>query len=586
MPRIVRGIAVTGGFGVGPAFYVTQSKPKVEESRISARSVRNEIQKFNRALNRAKKDLESIKKKALRRLEGRVTEIFDAQLMMLDDRELYHHVTEAIRRDHVSADWAYYREVSSALEVLRNSKDEYLRQMEGDIGAVTRRVIHYLQGLKQRTLADLKSPSVLLADQLTPADLVQLPREHVIAIATRAGSRTDHTALVARSLGIPAVVGIPDDLTPNRKGQRILVDAEAGRVIFSPDRKALARYNAYVSRTEETRRRITCMAGKPALTADGYRVTVKANLELLQEAAFAVSCGAEGIGLFRTEFLFLSAERLPDEETQAQAYNRLAERFAPNPVTLRVYDLGGDKLFYSHRPEYEPNPAMGWRAVRLLLDRPSLFRTQLRAMLQAAAKHGNVHILFPMISSLEEWRRVVKFTEKVKSELESEGVEFASKVPLGAMIEIPSIALEAEELARECDFFSVGTNDLVQYLLAVDRQNPQVANRYQPLHPAVLDTLKRVVDAGHDHKIPVAICGDLASDLRALPLLVGLGFDELSTVPGVIPQIKALMADFTLAEAKTLTQRALEASTATSITSTLNRAWRQWNRRAKKGGRK
>lgn len=586
MARTVRGIAVTGGFGVGPAFYVGGATPHVDEAAITPDQVRGEIQKFNRALNRAKSDLEIIKQKALRRLEGRVTEIFDAQIMMLDDRELYHHVTDAIRKQHVTAEWAYQKEVSSALEVLRNSKDEYLRQMEGDIGAVARRVIHYLQGLKQRTLADLESPSVLLAEQLTPADLVQLPRENVIAIATRSGSRTDHTALVARSLGIPAVVGIQADLRPERKGQRVLVDAEAGEVHFSPDRKALSAYAAHQAEAEETRRRTAKVAGKPAATADGHRVHFKANLELLQEAGFAAECGAEGVGLFRTEFLFISAERLPDEDAQTAAYVELADRFAPDPVTLRVYDLGGDKLFYSHRPEYEPNPAMGWRAVRLLLDRPALFRTQLRAMFRAAAEHQNVHIMFPMISSLEEWRRVIGFSKKIRDELKSEGIAVPDKIPLGAMIEVPAIAFEAGALAAECDFFSVGTNDLVQYLLAVDRQNPQVANRYQPYHPAVLSMLQRIVNAARAHHIPVAICGDLASDLRALPLLVGLGFTELSTVPGVIPQLKALMADFTYEEAVGLTKKVLAASTSSEIRTILNRAWRQWNRRAEEGGRK
>jgi len=415
---------------------------------------------------------------------------------------------------------------------------------------------------------------------------VQLPREKVIAIATRSGSRTDHSALVARSLGIPAVVGIRRDLKPDRKGQRILVDAEAGEVHFSPDRTALAAYNEYLARREETRRITATVADKLAVTADGHRVHLEANLELLQEAEFAAQCGAEGVGLFRTEFLFISAERLPDEDTQTEAYVELSERFAPDPVTLRVYDLGGDKLFYSHRPEFEPNPAMGWRAIRLLLDRPSLFRTQLRAMYRAAVKHQNIRILYPMVSSLEEWRRVIAFSSKTKSELTADGFEVPEKIPQGAMIEVPAVAFEAGALAAECDFFSVGTNDLVQYLLAVDRQNPQVSSRYQPYHPAVLSLLQRVVNAARAHNIPVAICGDLASDLRALPLLVGLGFTELSTVPGVIPELKALMADFTHEEAVQLTRKILSVATSSEIQSILNRTWRQWNRRAKEGGRK
>jgi len=581
--RVVRGVAVTGGYAMGPGFQVEANVPRVAQSNIPASQVRSEIQKFNRALNRAKRDLQAIRKRALRRLEGRVSEIFDAQLLMLDDRELYHHVTQAIKSEHISAEWAYHRQVEVAMEVLQKSKDEYLRQMQGDIGAVARRVIQYLQGLKQRTLADLRIPSVLLADQLTPADLVQLPRDLVLAIATRAGSRTDHTALVARSLGIPAVVGVRGDLALERKGQRVLVDAEHGSVYFSPGRTEIARYVAHTRRTARAALDRERLADQPALTADGHRISVQANLELLQEAGFAQTCGAEGVGLFRTEFLFLSGERLPDMETQLHAYRRLAKLFAPRPVTLRVYDLGGDKLFYAHRAEDEPNPALGWRAVRLLLDRPALFRTQLTAMYRAAAEYGNVRILFPMISHLAEWRKVKEFALSVRSELEGEGVEFLHDVPLGAMIEVPALAIEADRLAADCAFFSVGTNDLIQYLLAVDRANPLVAKLYDGFHPAVLKTLQAIVKAAKAHGRPVSICGDLASDLRALPLLVGIGFDELSTVPGAIPQIKAVLGDFTLPEAEGLLKEALEEETAHGVDLRVRRAWKRWSRRTGKG---
>jgi phosphotransferase system enzyme I (PtsI) len=422
---------------------------------------------------------------------------------------------------------------------------------------------------------------VLLAEQLSPADLVQLPRDNVIAMVTRTGSRTDHTSLVARSLGIPAVVAAAGDIKPSRDGQRVLVDAEQGRVFFSPGREQLALHKAYTKRLVDTRRRAGLVAEKQARTSDGHRILLKANIELLQEADFAASCGAEGVGLFRTEFLFISAERLPDEKRQVDAYTELAERFAPHAVTLRVYDLGGDKLFYAHRPEFEPNPALGWRAVRLLLDRPALFRTQLRAMYRAAAQSGNVQIMFPMVSSLEEWRRILAFTERVCSELVADGVSLPQRVPLGVMVEIPSLALEADTVASECDFFSVGTNDLVQYLLAVDRQNPLVSGRYEPLHPAVLRMLRDIVVAAHARKIPVSLCGDLASDLRALPLLVGLGFDELSTVPSAIPEIKTLLTDFSRTEAVELTRAVLCEKTPRAILALLDRTWKKWHRRAR-----
>jgi phosphotransferase system enzyme I (PtsI) len=582
--RAVRGVAVTGGYGLGPAFYVASRAPRVSERKIAPGEVRQEVQRFNRALNRARQDLEDIRRRGLRRLEGRVIEIFDAQLMMLDDSELYRQVSQAIRNENTSADWAYYCQVESALAVLRKSKDKYLRQMEGDIEAVSRRVIQYLQGLKQATFAELTVPSVLLADRLSPADLVQLPRDNVLAIVTCSGSRTDHTSLVARSLGIPAVVGARGDLQPERKGQRVLVDAEEGRVFFSPGRNEMAVYREYMHRQIEARRQARTLVDKKACTSDGHRVVLMANLELVQEAQHAIDCGAEGVGLFRSEFLFISSERLPDEEKQLAAYSQLASQFAPHTVTLRVYDLGGDKVFYAHRPEYEPNPAMGWRAVRLLMDRPAMFRTQLRAMFRAAAATGNVRIMFPMVSSLEEWDRILTFTHKVRAELEQEGLQFPARVPLGVMIEVPALALEADRLTTACDFFSVGTNDLVQYLLAVDRQNPQVADRYQPFHPAVLRIMKSVVQAAHEHGLPVSICGDMASDLRSLPVLVGLGFDELSTVPAAIPQIKAVLGDFSREEARTLVEDALAERTPGAITALVNRRWQRWSRRAGQKG--
>lgn len=579
--RVLRGIAVTGGYGLGPAYYLAARVPRVSERSIAPDEVRIEIQRYHRALARARTDLNKIRRRGLRHLEGRLIEIFDAQLMMLDDREFYREVIHAIRAEHVSAEWAYHRQIQRALKVLRKSKDDYLRQMEGDIESVARRVVQNLQGFKQMTLANLDVPSVLLADQLTPADLVQLPRENVLAIATRAGSRTDHTALVARSLGLPAVVGVKGSIEPDRKGQRILVDAEAGRVFFSPGRSEVSLYRTHTKRLVEARAQVETLRDQQACTADGHRIILKANIELLQEASVADQCGAEGIGLFRTEFLFISREKLPDEATQVTAYTELAEQFAPRPVTLRVYDLGGDKLFYSHRPEFEPNPALGWRAVRLLLDRPALFRTQLRAMYKAAAQTGNIQILFPMVSSLDEWRRITAFAKKVRDDLETEGVQLASRVPLGVMIEVPALAMEAAHVAGACDFFSVGTNDLIQYLLAVDRQNPMVADRYDAYHPAVLKILSDVVRAAHAKSLPVSICGDLASDLRALPLLVGLGFDELSTVPSVIPQIKAVLRDFSRVEAETLTKQVLSLKSARAISAEVNRTWRRWNRRQK-----
>jgi len=578
--RVVKGIAVTGGYGFGPAFYVESRVPEVSESKIDATDVRGEIQRFNRAVLRATEDLESIRKRGLRRLEGRVMEIFEAQLLMLDDREMYRQVTHAIRSEHVTAEWAYHRQVQSALIVLRKSKDSYLRQMEGDISAVARRVIQYLLGYKQRTLADLEEPSVLLAEQLTPADLVQLPRDNVVGIVTRSGSRTDHTSLVARSLGIPAVVGARDDIKPERRGQKVLVDAETGRVFFSPGKTELKLYRQYSRRLVETRRSAEEWQDRQALTSDGHRLPLRANLELLQESDFAHSCGAEGVGLFRTEFLYMSAERLPDEATQEQAYSELAARFAPDPVTLRCYDLGGDKLFYAHRSDYEPNPALGWRAVRLLLDRPALFRTQLRAMYKAASAHGNVRIMFPMVSGLSEWLEIVRMARKVREELEGEDVILANRVPLGVMVEVPALALDALAVAEHCDFFSVGTNDLVQYLLAVDRQNPKVADRFQPYHPVVLGVLQGVTKAAHARNIPVSICGDMASDLLALPLLLGLGFDELSTVPASIPQIKAVLPDFSLAEAQELSEHALLETSSAAVISLLKRTWKKWARRS------
>jgi phosphotransferase system enzyme I (PtsI) len=522
-----------------------------------------EVLRLQRALEASAGQLEAIKDRLSREVGAPHAYIFDAQLLMLRDPMLGDRAAELVRRDAVNAEWAL-RTVSESLHALfREFSDAYLRERSTDLDDVVGRIQLNLRGSADApTLARLPEPVVLVARELRPSGAAELDWERVLAIVTDVGSATHHTAILARSLGIPAVAGLKQATRLVPSGAVVAVDGLRGEVVVEPSpaelralRAAQERYRAEDERLRGTRK-------LAARTTDGVAVRLEANVEFPEEAPTAQLYGAEGIGLFRSEYLLGRGLRFPDEDQQLDVYRRLIEQTHPHPVTVRTWDVGGDALGLIGPSS--PNPALGERALRLLRRSREPFRVQLRALLRAAA-HGAIRVMFPFVSGLAELRLALELLEQAKGELRAEGERFREDLPVGLNIEVPSAAVVADRLAASVDFFSVGTNDLIQYLLAVDRSDPRVAGLYEPLHPAVLRTLSGIARAAAAADRPVAVCGEMAGDPLHAVLLVGLGFRELSMAPSAIPRVKEALRSVTAAQAHELAARALELGSGAEI---------------------
>ena len=433
-----------------------------------------------------------------------------------------------------------------------------MRERAGDIRDVAQRVLQNLLGQAGQTLRILADKRIVVANEISPSDAASIDRSQAIALVTDSGSKTSHAVIVARSMKIPAVVGTRDLSKRLKMGDWMLVDGYDGLIIINPSEQTLFRYGKIQLQKKSFEHRLLEASRLPAVTLDGVSVTLRANIEKVDEVSLVKDYSAEGVGLFRTEFLYLSSNRMPSEEEQYLAYKATAEALAPEPVVIRTLDLGGDKPMAGN-PELFPqesNPFLGFRAIRFCLEYKDIFKDQLRAILRASA-HGRVHLMYPMISGLEELARANALLEECREELRRKGQNFDSEMEVGAMIEIPSAATTADLLAKKCDFFSIGTNDLIQYLLAIDRVNDRIAHLYEPTHPAVLRTLKHIVDEAHKQGIKVSVCGEMAGDPVYVPLLLGLGVDELSMTPPLLPAVKFLVRAMKFAEAKKLTDQAL-----------------------------
>ena len=449
-------------------------------------------------------------------------------------------------------------------DTLSKIDDPYLRERALDIQDVTKRVVRNLLGKAPKSFLALKERHVLVAHNITPSDTATMNRAYVLGLATDLGSRTSHTAIMARSLGIPAVVGLHDATEKLETGQQILLDGYSGLLVLNPTPETLWHYGELEHRKGQVAEQLTGLRETKSMTRDGRHIVLSANVELPEEVESAPRNGAEGIGLYRTEFLYLNRTTLPSEEEQYATYRKVAEQVQPHPLIIRTFDLGGDKVAGSMDGGDELNPFLGERAIRFCLENPEMFKAQLRAIIRASAV-GNVKIMFPMISGLEELRRALACLEECKAELEREGQDFNRETEVGAMIEIPSAAISADRLAREVDFFSIGTNDLIQYAIAVDRVNERIAHLYEPTHPAVLRLLKMVADAAHAHDIWVGVCGEMAGDLALVPLLLGLGMDELSVGSSLVPRVKRAVQSLTHGDCQKLVEEVMELDTPSAI---------------------
>lgn len=560
--QALKGIAAAEGIAIGPAYYYQPVNLEIPDRK--AGPIDAEMARFEAAVRQATDELAALKSAILARSDSGTAAIFDAHAMLLADPML----AEAVRT-RVEQGEGVEKAVSEGSQelagMLAAMDDELIAGRSVDVLDIGRRLVRILLGVADTSLAGLQKPSVIVAHDLTPSDTASLRADLTLGLCTAVGGLTSHTAILARTLGIPAVVGLGQAAVDQiAAGAALILDGGAGTVTISPEKATIKRYEAARSALAAQRATAESAASAKAMTADGRPIEVAANIGEVETAREAVRLGAEGIGLLRTEFLYLQETKPPSEEKQYQAYRAIFEVMGDRPVIVRTLDIGGDKPPSYLKFDAEMNPFLGWRAIRICLDDRPMFKTQLRAILRAAAGFRAL-IMFPMISSVEELRAAREVLEETQRELKKEGLAFASDVPVGIMIETPAAAMMADELARECDFFSIGTNDLTQYTLAVDRGNERVARLFQPLHPAVLRLIRQIIEAAHKQGKWVGMCGELAGMQKAIPILLGIGLDEFSMVARAIPEAKQLLARLTTQRAQEIAAQALGMATSAEI---------------------
>ncbi len=562
---IFKGIPVSGGVCRGKILVLDRVRPTIGRQKISEASAADEVNRLERALVQTRQQLLEVQRRVSEGMGAAEGGIFDAHLLVLEDRTLVEEVARIIHDEQVNAEFAFQTVAERYAATLAAIEDEYLRERASDMRDVTLRVLNNLLGLEvEMDLRHLKEPCIIISHDLSPSNTAQLDKRNVLGFATDVGSRTSHTAIMARSLRIPAAVGLGDVSQKLETGNYALLDGYSGVLVVNPTEQTLYEYGQVLLKQVTFQEGLRDILSKPAVTLDGHRVLLAANIEQAADADQVKSSGADGVGLFRTEYLFLNSESLPTEQEQYEAYREAAAALKPLPVVIRTLDLGGDK-FMAHLPiSREMNPFLGWRAIRFCLEQRDIFREQLRAILRASAE-GNIRMMYPMISGLEELKQANALVEEYKQELRNEQVPFDENLEIGAMIETPSAAIIADSLAKRLKFFSIGTNDLIQYTLAVDRMNERIAHLYEPTHPAIIRLIKTTVDAAHARKIGVSVCGEMAGDPVLAPLLLGLGVDELSAAPSLIPTMKYVIRRLKFTEALELAEFALGCESASEV---------------------
>jgi len=559
--RVFTGIGVSPGVVVGKALLLEAPGLTFTPRRISHLLVEAEIARLRKALEQSKRELMEVKERLLSKGLTQQASLIDVHLQLLEDRMLVKGTEELIREELINAEWALEMILKRILEVFEGLNEEYIRERREDVRHVVERVMRHLTGHPSPNLDEVADGVVVVAHDLSPGDTAQLNIAKVMGFATDIGSATSHTAIVAKSLGLPAVVGLREITAHVKGGETVIIDGHEGVVILEPTESTLKEYDLKRQRYRYLVRELLRFAPLPSETLDGYRLALRANIEFVEEVRVLEQYGAEGIGLYRTEYLYLNRQDLPTEEEHLRYYRQVVTEVSPHPATIRTLDLGGDKFASRIYLPREMNPALGLRAIRLCLKDRELFKTQLRGILRASA-YGKVRILLPMISGLEELRQAKGVIEEAKEELDRDGIPFDPQVEVGVMIEIPSAAVIADLLAREVDFFSIGTNDLIQYTLAIDRINEHVAYLYQPLHPAILRLIEGIVERAHGAGIGVGICGEMAADPLYSLLFLGMGLDELSMNPMAIPRVKRVIRKATQDLGRELLRKVLRCETA------------------------
>jgi len=563
--KVFRGIAVSSGICRGKILVMHRSRRVIVHRELTAEELPAEIDRFEKALVQTRLQILEIQHKVTQNLGAKEADIFEAHLQMLDDPNLLNEVFHLIKEQKANAEYAFHSTAERFAEALLAAQDEYLSQRATDIRDFTARVLDNLLEVKEAfDLRHVTEPCILVSHDLSPSTTAQLDKKLVLGFATDIGGKTSHTAIMARSLGIPAVVGLEKASLELETGDYALLDGYNGAIIVNPTDQTMFQYGQMQQHKASLAQKLDEIQRQPAVTLDGKPIHLSANIEDPADTADVIKHGADGVGLFRTEFLFINRERLPTEEEQYLAYRQVATALKPQSVIIRTLDLGGDKFASHMQLAPEMNPFLGWRAIRLCLAQPELFRAQLRAILRASAE-GNIKMMYPMISGLEELNQANALVEKYQAELRAEGLPFDENLEIGVMIEIPAAVLIAEDLAKRVKFFSIGSNDLIQYTLAADRTNEKVSYLYEPTHPAIIRLIKMTVEAAHRHGIWVGVCGEIAGDPNLAPLLIGLGVDELSTSPTGVAQIKYMIRRLKLTEAEELAKFALECDSPAEI---------------------
>lgn len=563
--RVFKGIPVSAGIAQGKVFVLSRAKSTVPKYDVPEAELPQQIQRLHQALVSTRQQIIEVQNKVSQALNAKDASIFDAHLLVLEDPTLVESVTALVNEKKINVEAAFQEFAEKYAATLATIDDAYLRERVADMRDVTARIMANLMGHAHQTdLLHLTEPCIVVGEDLSPSEVAVLDCKIVLGFATDAGSRTSHSAIMARSLQIPAVVGLKDASHKIKAGSHVLIDGFTGAVVVSPTDQTLFRYGQLLRSQASLTDKLREIKNLPAITLDGKKIVLSANIEKADDGEVVKQNGAEGVGLFRTEFLFINRETLPTEEEQFQSYRRIAAALKPDPVIIRTLDLGGDKFLPHLQIPQEMNPFLGWRAIRFCLEEKEVFRAQLRAILRASAE-GSIKIMYPMISGLGEIEQANALLEEYKKELRAENLPFDDKIEAGAMIEIPSAAVAADSLATRVKFFSLGTNDLIQYSLAVDRLNERIAHLYEPTHPAVLRLIKMTVDAGDRQGIWTGVCGEMAGDPVLTPLLLGLGVRELSVAPGCLPKVKFMIRRLNMSEAKDLAQFALQCESGREI---------------------
>ncbi len=561
---ILEGVGVSPGIAVGEAVVFLQEGAPPPEYAVSDEEIPREIARFEEALIKTRHQIAGIQKRVSEALGEDHAGIFDAHLLVVDDRYLVEEVIRELRRKKVNVETIVRSVADRYIQMLNRVEDDYLRERAADVRDVTRRIAKNLSGQGMDRMDQIERPCIAVAHDFSPSDTAGMNQEIVHAMVADLGSATSHTAIMARALEVPAVVGLHSISTRVHSGDTLLVDGTRGLVVLRPSSDRLL---AYAKKAEE-QKQILCeletLKDKPSETRDGYYVPIAANIELPSEIPSISKYGARGIGLFRTEFLFLEADHLPDEEEQMRVYSDAADRCPADRIVIRTLDLGGDKFSSNVKIKTEMNPFLGWRAIRFCLANPDFFKIQLRAVLRAAAGR-NIALMYPMVTCVSEVLEANRILKECRRELKEEGKPCADDLPVGVMIEIPSAALTADLIAPHVDFFSIGTNDLIQYTLAVDRVNENVAHLYKPTHISILKLIRQTILAGHTARIPVAVCGQMAATPELVPLLIGLGADELSISPPSVPLIKDVIRNLHYSDCRALAKDALHGDDCTDV---------------------